>query len=107
MVNLWLVGILLLLPAMNTLCCALVRDGDELLVAVPENRTVEFYKYLRGFGFCFTLHSRSEERRVGKECRSRWWPYRLKKKKKKDNVKHGCRAEKSKTTCVKGVKERI
>src|SRR5438093_9980837 len=20
-------------------------------------------------------HSRSEERRVGKECRSRWWPY--------------------------------
>src|SRR5437763_16978439 len=24
---------------------------------------------------------RSEERRVGKECRSRWWPYQLKKKK--------------------------
>src|SRR5205807_4794001 len=23
---------------------------------------------------------RSEERRVGKECRSRWWAYRLKKK---------------------------
>src|SRR5438132_4224635 len=23
---------------------------------------------------------RSEERRVGKECRSRWWPYREKKK---------------------------
>src|SRR5256886_11243407 len=23
---------------------------------------------------------RSEERRVGKECRSRWWPYHLKKK---------------------------
>src|SRR5437773_7270255 len=21
------------------------------------------------------VHSRSEERRVGKECRSRWWPY--------------------------------
>ena len=58
MVNLWLVGILLLARAMKTLCCALVRDGDELLVAVPENRTVEFYNYLRGFGFCFTLHSR-------------------------------------------------
>src|SRR2546430_15465339 len=28
------------------------------------------------------LHSRSEERRVGKECRSRWSPYHLKKKKK-------------------------
>src|SRR5260370_18078941 len=27
---------------------------------------------------------RSEERRVGKECRSRWWPDHLKKKKKKE-----------------------
>src|SRR3712207_8130524 len=26
------------------------------------------------------LLRRSEERRVGKECRSRWWPYHLKKK---------------------------
>src|SRR6476661_10293857 len=26
--------------------------------------------------------ARSEERRVGKECRSRWWPYHYKKKKK-------------------------
>src|SRR5262249_61648089 len=25
---------------------------------------------------------RSEERRVGKECRSRWWPYHSKKKQK-------------------------
>src|SRR5690349_25137666 len=29
------------------------------------------------------FHSRSEERRVGKECRSRWSPYHYKKKKKK------------------------
>src|SRR3989442_14099192 len=29
------------------------------------------------------LLSRSEERRVGKECRSRWAPYHLKKKKKR------------------------
>src|SRR5256885_17060447 len=28
---------------------------------------------------------RSEERRVGEECRSRWSPYHLKKKKKKQN----------------------
>src|SRR5205823_12326027 len=27
-----------------------------------------------------SLNQRSEERRVGKECRSRWWPYHLKKK---------------------------
>src|SRR5689334_16493496 len=53
-----LVRILLLPHAMKTLCRVLVKDGDELLVAVPENRTVEFYNYLRGFGFCFTLHSR-------------------------------------------------
>ena len=56
--NTILVRILLLPCAMKTLCRSLVRDGDELLVAVPENRTVEFYNYLRGFGFCFTLHSR-------------------------------------------------
>ena len=24
---------------------------------------------------CWNLHPRSEERRVGKECRSRWSPY--------------------------------
>src|SRR5690349_24354666 len=27
---------------------------------------------------------RSEERRVGKECRSRWWAYQLKKNREKD-----------------------
>src|SRR5207244_5757248 len=26
-------------------------------------------------GFWAAWHLRSEERRVGKECRSRWWPY--------------------------------
>src|SRR5437764_3505316 len=31
-----------------------------------------------------TLDGRSEERRVGKECRSRWWPDHEKKKKKMD-----------------------
>src|SRR6266705_4135066 len=28
----------------------------------------------------FFVGGRSEERRVGKECRSRWWPHHLKKK---------------------------
>src|SRR5256885_15374806 len=32
------------------------------------------------------LH-RSEERRVGEECRSRWSPYHLKKKKKKNRIR--------------------
>src|SRR5438034_279091 len=34
---------------MEALCAAIVRDGDEVLVAVPENRTVDFYKYLQSF----------------------------------------------------------
>src|SRR2546429_9955414 len=29
---------------------------------------------------------RSEERRVGEECRTRWWPYHLKKKKERERV---------------------
>ena len=43
---------------MENSCCSLVTDGDELLVAVPEKKTVEFYNYLRGFGFCFTVDCR-------------------------------------------------
>src|SRR6202521_1969766 len=33
-----------------------------------------------------TRTPRSEERRVGKECRSRWAPYHLKKKRKRDDA---------------------
>src|SRR5690606_40899548 len=33
--------------------------------------------------FSFTYPARSEERRVGKECRSWWWPYH---KKRRENV---------------------
>ena len=43
---------------MEVLGCAIVRDGDEILIAVPENRTVDFYNYLRSFGYCFTVHCR-------------------------------------------------
>ncbi len=43
---------------MKTSHCSVVTDGDEALVAIPENKTVEFYNYMRGFGFCFTLHCR-------------------------------------------------
>src|SRR5690348_18257217 len=37
----------------------------------------------RGIGSHFA--SRSEERRVGKECRSRWSPYHEKKKRRRDS----------------------
>ena len=38
--------------------CSLVADGDEILVAVPENKTVALYQHLRGFGYAFTVHCR-------------------------------------------------
>ena len=36
------------------------------------NQACYNYERMMGIGF---LHARSEERRVGKECRSRWSPY--------------------------------
>ena len=41
---------------------------DELPEAVR-------YCHVRGVRVYLTLNTRSEERRVGKECRSRWSPY--------------------------------
>ena len=38
--------------------CSVVRDGDEQLVMVPENKTVEFYNYMRGYGFNFIIDCR-------------------------------------------------
>jgi hypothetical protein len=43
---------------MKTLVGPVVTDGDEVFVAVPEARTVQLYKYLRGFGFCFIVDCR-------------------------------------------------
>ena len=43
---------------METLSCSVATDGDQTFVAVPENKTLEFYTYLRGFGFCFTVDCR-------------------------------------------------
>ena len=43
------------------------KGAEELILAILKSAIKEFKKkYLR---------SRSEERRVGKECRSRWSPY--------------------------------
>jgi hypothetical protein len=35
-----------------------MKDGDELWIAVPQNKTVDFFNYLRGFGYSFTLDCR-------------------------------------------------
>src|SRR5690348_4041369 len=51
-----------------------VGTGDVLVSRAldPQYRaTLRTYAWARGF----TLRERSEERRVGKECRSRWAPY--------------------------------
>src|SRR6266478_8647380 len=48
---------------------------------------------------------RSEERRVGKECRSRWSPYHKKKKKKNLQAKYPKDAIKEKARTEKGPEE--
>ena len=39
---------------MQTMFGSVAKDGDQMFVAVPENKTLEFYQYLRGYGLCFT-----------------------------------------------------
>jgi len=64
--------------AWNDLIDGLNRARDAIdspaLHAPPETERglAEGYRYLLGFTFGAI---RSEERRVGKECRSRWSPY--------------------------------
>src|SRR5690242_16334107 len=47
-----------------------------------------FAAILASLAFTFIVATRSEERRVGKECRSRWSPYPEKKKTKKDSLSY-------------------
>src|SRR5438309_9456386 len=49
------------------------------------HRAHEFTMRLHGAGYAEIL-ARSEERRVGKECRSRWSPYDEKRKEKKKSI---------------------
>jgi len=43
---------------MQRTLCSVTRDGEQILLAVPENKTVAFYQYLRGYGYCFTMDCR-------------------------------------------------
>ena len=56
-------------------CSVDLRDGNQALIT-PMNleEKLEFYQFLLELGFK-EIEVRSEERRVGKECRSRWSPY--------------------------------
>src|SRR3712207_8300299 len=49
-------------------CEALMRDGKALQMGTSHNLGHNFAR-------AFDIAYRSEERRVGKECRSRWSPY--------------------------------
>src|SRR5689334_25351224 len=63
----------------------LLSADNALVLAVmvkhlpPEKRKKALFYGLLG-AYIFRFIARSEERRVGKECRSRWSPYRSKKK---------------------------
>src|SRR5687767_15367984 len=52
----------------------IIRSGEHPVAAVKT--------YGKGRVVAFAYVERSEERRVGKECRSRWSPYHEKKKRK-------------------------
>src|SRR3712207_1403427 len=57
-----------------------LQDGFALVLGVPPDdvpRAVAAYRahYSAGALLDATVYPRSEERRVGKECRSRWLPY--------------------------------
>ena len=47
------------------------KKGIELLISHDTNNL----NYLTGYDAWSFYYARSEERRVGKECRSRWSPY--------------------------------
>src|SRR5438445_11395630 len=52
-------------------------------VAVDRHRVIHIAGVAAGEGDHHGNGSRSEERRVGKECRSRWWPHHDKKNTRK------------------------
>src|SRR3712207_9304768 len=58
------------------------KEKEKILESLKEEtRTIIFYEAPhRLLKTLEELKSRSEERRVGKECRSRWSPYHYKKK---------------------------
>src|SRR5450830_2159780 len=80
-------------------CSSDVCSSDLWVIRPPETLVVRALRdrrdqslYLNG------ITHRSEERRVGKECRSRWSPYHKKKKKNRKKEKRGEKKKKSRKT---------
>src|SRR5690348_18311774 len=64
------------LQAQLMACLSVARGASRVVETVFENRFMHVQE-LRRMGAEIIVdggHTRSEERRVGKECRSRWWP---------------------------------
>ena len=57
------------------LCEKELKEGGYEGVLLDLDLQTEKTKKLKSWGRRLTLLTRSEERRVGKECRSRWSPY--------------------------------
>ena len=60
----------------NTLTDA--SSNNSTAMSTVNQGTAKSWVYLKGtdtFGIQDSFNTRSEERRVGKECRSRWSPY--------------------------------
>src|SRR5688572_6307351 len=53
----------------------LMRLERKMIIDVEGGTVPECMRILRHEAGHVIQHSRSEERRVGKECRVRWWPY--------------------------------
>ena len=60
-------------PALNVIFADVVRIFNAIGIAVT--RVADDIEIERLFDSPFVILTRSEERRVGKECRSRWSPY--------------------------------
>src|SRR6266511_6241887 len=60
--------------------------SSDLAVGPPWDVSLAVFQPTRDFPSGISGISRSEERRVGKECRSRWWPYHEEKKGTKRGV---------------------
>ena len=52
---------------------ALIQEADDLYYL--DDYGGAFESSLKSYKFAMRMKERSEERRVGKECRSRWSPY--------------------------------
>src|SRR5690348_18314166 len=64
--------------AVDRLAADIAADPDQVKGAIVSSAKKTFFA--GGDLRLMTQAKRSEERRVGKECRSRWLPYQLKKK---------------------------